>query len=133
VYSTALSNAPTPPLWCLLRLPHTTLPAQSVYMSGKPAQLEFMARNYRALSHKYALHQDFLSHFEPERAVAAHAAIKSAAAHNCKSSNHTLCFLLFSGVYDGLMWLKRWLRTPPSSQRRHIPARRDAVVAPVRE
>jgi hypothetical protein len=46
-------------------------------LSGADAQMEFMARNYNALRHKYTLHADYLEQmgFNTDKAAAAHIAI----------------------------------------------------------
>eukprot|EP00611_Tribonema_gayanum_P024980 TRINITY_DN5599_c0_g1_i6.p1 TRINITY_DN5599_c0_g1~~TRINITY_DN5599_c0_g1_i6.p1 ORF type:complete len:1786 (-),score=636.59 TRINITY_DN5599_c0_g1_i6:85-4983(-) len=51
---------------------------QSKFMSGAKPQLEFMARNYRAIVHKYELDQGILDKFNVEKAVEAHDAVSYA-------------------------------------------------------
>ncbi|KAG5175481.1 putative DNA-directed RNA polymerase I subunit RPA1 [Tribonema minus] len=51
---------------------------QSKFMSGAKPQLEFMARNYRAIVHKYDLDQGILDKFNVEKAVEAHDAVSYA-------------------------------------------------------
>jgi hypothetical protein len=60
---------------CVCFIPTTI--KQAKFLSGADAQMEFMARNYNALRHKYTLHADYLEQmgFNTDKAAAAHIAI----------------------------------------------------------
>lgn len=50
---------------------------QSLFLSGKKPQMDFMARNYRALGHKHSIDSAFIEQlrFDPDAALAAHAEV----------------------------------------------------------
>jgi hypothetical protein len=75
---------------CLFVLPQSQL-KKAKFLSGADAQMEFMARNYNALRHKYTLHADYLEqmNFNTDKAAAAHIAIANSTPTTTAALNGT--------------------------------------------
>lgn len=74
---------------------------QAKFLSGADAQMEFMARNYNALRHKYTLHADYLEQmgFNTDKAAAAHIAIANSTPTATTTAMNGTSFNLASIAY----------------------------------